>query len=133
MQQLTEKDFSIFKEEAKKWIDTFGLKDWDVTFDFSLLENSRAECCVNWHGKAALITLGQFPRGEMTQEDVRKSAFHEVCELLLSDMEFTALNEEILHAERKLMTEVARHAVIRRMENSIFKNHYPCLPTIRQN
>lgn len=122
MQQLTEKDFTIFKEEAQKWIDTFGLKDWEVTFDFSPLENSSAECRVNWHAKAALLTLGQFPRWEVTQDDVRRSAFHEVCELLLSDMEFTALNDEILHAERKLLTEVARHAVIRRLENSIFEN-----------
>lgn len=122
MRQLTESDFAIFKSEAKKWIALFGLKDWDVTFDFSPLESSRAECCVNWHAKAALITLGQFPRGEMTQDDVRRSAFHEVCELLLSDMEFTALNEEIPHAERKTMTEVARHAVIRRLENSIFES-----------
>ena len=122
MQQLTENDFALFKAEAQKWIDLFGLKDWDVTFDFSHLENSSAECFVNWHAKCALITLGQFPRGEVTQDDVRRSAFHEVCELLLSDMEFTALNEEIPHSERKLMTEVARHAVIRRLENSVFKS-----------
>lgn len=122
MRQLTEGDFALFKAEAEKWIALFGLKDWAVTFDFSPLENSRAECCVNWHAKAALITLGQFPRGEVTQDDVRRFAFHEVCELLLSDMEFTALNEEIPHAERKLMTEVARHAVIRRLENSVFKS-----------
>ena len=122
MRQLTENDCTLFKAEAEKWIVLLGLKDWAVTFDFSPLENSRAECCVNWHGKAALITLGQFPRGEMTQYDVRRSAFHEVCELLLSDMEFTALNEKIPHAERKTMTEVARHAVIRRLENSVFKS-----------
>lgn len=122
MQQLTEDDFAIFKAEAEKWIALFGLKDWNVTFDFSPLENSSAECLVNWHAKAGLITLGQFPRGEVTQDDVRRSAFHEVCELLLSDMEFTALNEEIPHAERKTMTEVARHAVIRRLENSVFKS-----------
>lgn len=121
MRQLTESDFAIFKAEVEKWIALFGLKDWAVTFDFSPLENSRAECCVNWHAKAALITLGQFPRGEVTQDDVRRSAFHEVCELLLTDMEFTALDEAIPYDERKVLTEVARHGVIRRLENSVFK------------
>lgn len=120
MQQLTDLDFSVFKAEAKKWIEVFGLKDWAVTFDFAPLENSIAECLVNWSAKAALVTLGKFPRGEGTQEDIKRAAFHEVCELLLTDMEYTALNEEIPHDERKLMTEIARHAVIRRLENSIF-------------
>lgn len=120
MKQLTEVDFAVFKAEAKKWIDTFGLKDWGVTFDFSPLENSYAECFVNWHSKAAIITLGQFPRRDITQEDIKRAAFHEACELLLSDMEFTALDEDVPHGERKVLTEVARHAVIRRLENSIF-------------
>lgn len=92
-----------------------------VNFAFEHLESSRAECLVNWTGKSCTIVLGKFPKDDMEIDDVRKSAFHEVCELLLTDMEFTALDEAIPHDERKVLTEVARHGVIRRLENSVFK------------
>lgn len=120
MQELTEQDFALFKTEAQKWIDSFGLKDWEIYFSFERLENSKAECVVNWTGKACMLKLGKFPRFDMSQEDVKRAAFHEVCELLLTDMEFTALNDDILLETRKSMTEVARHAVIRRLENYMF-------------
>ncbi|WP_304048942.1 hypothetical protein [Desulfovibrio piger] len=121
MNQLDNQAFALFKSECQKWIDLLGLKDWSVNFAFEHLESSRAECLVNWTGKSCTIVLGKFPKDDMEIDDVRKSAFHEVCELLLTDMEFTALDEAIPHDERKVLTEVARHGVIRRLENSVFK------------
>lgn len=120
MYQLTEDDFEIFKEEACKWIDFFGLKDWVVYYSFEHLDDCRAQCMANWSAKACSLTLGKFPERELTENEIRRHAFHEVCELLVSDFEFMALNEDVPLEERKRLTEVARHGLIRRLENSVF-------------
>lgn len=120
MQQLTENDFNLFKTEAKRWIDYFGLCDWAVSFAFEHLDDCRAECTANWSAKACVLTLGKFPERELTKDEIRRHAFHEVCEILVSDFEFIALNEDVPHEARERLTEVARHGLIRRLENSVF-------------
>lgn len=121
MIQLSEKDFIVFQEEAKKWIEFWGLKDWEVFFKFEHCESlDRAQCWINWRGRICTLVLAKFQPEERTECDIRKMAFHESCELLLHDMEAIALDEEIPHEERKGLTESYRHAVIRRLENSIF-------------
>lgn len=120
MFQLSEKDFDIFKSECLKWIDLFGITEWEISFSFEYLENARAECRINWLGKTCVICLTNFSP-KYDKFDIKKSAFHEVCELLLTEMEYISLDEEIPYDERKGLTESARHSVIRRMENSIFK------------
>lgn len=121
MMELKESDFEEFKKEAKRWIDLFGLKDWKVEYAFSELEDAYAQYSLQWQGKIALITLNKYPAKESSDYiNVKRTAFHEVCELLLADMEYIALDEEIPYSERKGLTEAARHGVIRRLENSVF-------------
>lgn len=120
MYDLTEEDFQIFKAECKKWLDFFGITEWEISYSFEYLE-SRAESRIHWRGKQCTFCLTTHsPKWD--KFDARKSAFHEVCELLLTEMEFTALDEEIPYKERKGLTESARHGVIRRLENSVFRN-----------
>lgn len=113
--------FEIFKDEARKWINLFGLKDWEIIFRFEETEDfDRAICGINWAGKICNLTLARWHSEERTEDEIRKYAFHEVCELLLTEMERIALDEEIPYTERKGLTEAARHGVIRRLENSLF-------------
>lgn len=121
MTVLQQADFDIFVQECKYWIDFFGIKDWSINYKFKELhENFRAECRVNWSGRVCSLCLSTVWKGEVTDLDIRRSAFHEVMELLLTDFDHTVLDDKIPLEERKYLAEVQRHSLIRRFENTIF-------------
>lgn len=121
MHELKSHQFEIFQEEALRWINLFGLKDWEIFLRFEETEEgNRAECRINWLGKICNLVLARWQSHDLTNGEIRKCAFHEVCELLLTEMEKVALDEEIPYTERSGLTEAARHGVIRRLENSVF-------------
>lgn len=121
MVELKEQDFQLFKDEADFWIKEFGLHDWSVTYLFEELDDAWAECRINWLGRVSTLVLNKWPSHERAKQEIRKSAFHEVCELLLTDLEYHTVNDAIPQEERERLTEMARHGVIRRLENSVFK------------
>lgn len=127
MVELKERDFQIFKDEAQYWIDQFGLLDWRIEFEFKKLDNDTyAQCDSQLLGRWAYLILNKWQTEQISEYQIRQSAFHEVCELLLQELRRTALNETIPFDERMILTDAAAHSVIRRMENSVFKNHTKC-------
>ena len=120
--ELTETQFEVFKEEAGKWLEFFGLKDWEIRFSFEHNDDfDRARCYTNWLGRICTLELARWQSEERSDEEIRKVAFHEVCELLLAEMENISMDEEVPYSERKGLLETSRHGVIRRLENSVFK------------
>lgn len=121
--ELEDHHFEVFKEEARKWMTFWGLTEWEVFFVFSPDEDGcRASCYTKHFDKICHLALNKRPDlcEPPNEISIRKSAFHEVCELLLSSLTFIALDEEIPYTERKGLTESESHAVIRRMENALF-------------
>lgn len=74
--ELPELYFEIFKDEALKWRDLFGLKDWEILFSFRHIENfDQARCYANVEGKICTLELARWHAEACTEEDIRKSAF----------------------------------------------------------
>lgn len=124
MKLTKEKQFEIFKAEAEKWIQFFGLQDWSVWYGQEDLteNNSLAESHMNYAGKiASLIINSERTDEHTTVEGIKKSAFHEVCELLLCEMDMVRKNTNPKKKSSAMFYENATHAVIRRLENSVFK------------
>ena len=123
MENLTsEKDFNVFVKECKKWIKVFGLFDWEICFEHFDNEDASAlaACYYDVPGKSAYILLYQnFYENEISDSLLKKCAFHEVCELLLGKLKCYC--ETDLKLTNNQIQE-AVHTVIRRLENSIFKN-----------
>ena len=117
----TPEHFEIFKAEAQRFIDLFGLKDWQVEFCHIHLEYSRANCRFSCQGKQATISLSTEwgEHDDVCAENVRRSAFHEVCELMLADIYGAATDADVTGRLREERLERATHAVIRRLENVI--------------
>jgi hypothetical protein len=118
--KTTNKQFALFEKEAQRWIDFFGLKDVEVFFQHDEgLENSRASFQHQPVDRMAILYLSP-DWDDMTPTDdlVRKTAFHEVCELLLSPL---ALVAESRYNVNPTDVEDAIHSVIRRLENSVFR------------
>ena len=113
--KTTKKDFADFKKECEKWIAYFGLIDWQVHFDHEERNDCRAAIYYDCSGKVCTITLNTIwthsaPGG------MKKLAFHEVCELLLGP-----LSEHAGAVYNHGIVQEQVHTVIRRLENTIFK------------
>ena len=115
MSKTTIKDFELFKKECKKWIKFFGLKEWRVEYILGCDSSDRAQVRFNNEGRTAYIYLTD--ELDLNNYQIRESAFHEVCELLLADpYHYLVIN----NVDKELINTMT-HTIIRRLENSVFK------------
>ena len=122
----TRSDFDIFKKECRLWVARLGLKGWRIGFEHSddyeeWSNGSMAMVSWNVTSKSAIIWLnknwGEIPFDE---KDVRRAAFHEVLELLFSEMTFIAGDRYA--TDGQFINE--KHSVIRTFENTYFRDDY---------
>lgn len=114
----TKEHFKIFKKECAKWIEFFGLKDWEVRYIHEKDYENLASISFNVSNGNVVFSLSiHWGTLKPTIHELKITAFHEVVELLLARLRALAraryvTPEEIIEAN---------HAIIRRMENSVFK------------
>lgn len=115
----------VFKEEARFWINELGLKEWNYSFILRECRSDNiAEVAYNNEAKNAVLSLNtRWLDGKMenvvyevTYERTRQTAFHEIFEVMLADI------EDVITEDPKNVTRIntERHRIIRRMENILF-------------
>jgi len=115
--KTTNKQFVQFKKECNRWIKFWGLTEWSVVFFHEKInDDCYADCTWNVEGRVASIRLNKEIDG-MVLFDPKKTAFHEVCELLLCELDGLARDRFI----SKSHISIAFHAVIRRLENCVYE------------
>jgi hypothetical protein len=119
MVKITPKHFSTFKQEVLFWVDYFGLKDWDISLQNKDIEENRANCCCNITAHRCVISLNVEYDEELNDFQLRKSAFHEVCELLL----WRLGNLGIEGYPHKYVDDET-HKIIITLENTVFSGSY---------
>ena len=115
----TEKDFNLFKKESMRWVGIFGLINWEIIFNKDPAEHNLAECTTIQSAKIATLSLQEDWSDCDQKKDtytIKKTAFHEVCELLLS--KFNALAHD-RHCRAEEIEE-ERHNIIKVLENVLF-------------
>lgn len=121
--KITKKQFELFKKEALKWLEYFGLKSWSVYFEQKKIEGCRALCTFNCVGGIATISLGTSWNEQnkifVTDEIIKRTAFHEVCELFLARLNDMVSQRYNLN-EGDVEEEI--HRIIRVLENTVWKN-----------
>jgi hypothetical protein len=119
----TAEHFEMFIDEAKKWIGIFGLVGWRVIFCHEDLD-SHAECWTKWNARIARLELSKSWAEDPKEELIRRSAFHEVCELLFDPLLMQASNCNLGTDQREIEMERARHSIIRTLENAVWEKEY---------
>lgn len=122
---LNEQCFDWFKLYANTLLNKFGIKEWAVKFEFEDLSanDGLAECRV-WRAdkKATLVLSTVWFNEEPTEQRVKESAWHEVLELLLDDMDAVLYMEELSNKEDKAYhMNRARHGVINRLISGVLR------------
>ena len=112
----------MFKKEAQKWLDYFGMKDWSIYYAQEKLDGIRAQCSFNCVGGVATLILNtswdEKDDSFVTNKIVKRTAFHEVCELLLgrlNNMASQRFNLDEMSVEEEI------HRIIRILENSVWE------------
>ena len=117
MTKLSKKNFEFFEEEGRRWLKFFGIYQWDCRFFFE--KNDEALARVEWNtseGIAVFYLAKSWGKDKVCKKTISQSAFHEVCELLLNE-----LNDMARGSARDVHVEEAIHRVIRGLENTIFE------------
>lgn len=117
--KISKEEFKTFVDECNRWVDFFGLKDWKIYYYQEKLKESFAECRVNGiENRIVSIVLNkELDKEDYDFFDLRKTAFHEVCEVLLYGLEYLATCRYL--SPEEITTE--RHSIIRRLENSVYR------------
>jgi len=123
MAKTTKKDFDVFKAECQKWIDYFGLKDWEIHYILDDDDENLGSCTANIGSMHATVRFAKewdevFPH---TPYEIKKTAFHEIiegvffCQLRIF-AESRAFDQAIFDSEM--------HKVVHALENSLFDEHW---------
>lgn len=110
--------FELFKKCVMYWIKHFGLYGWDIRLLHQEDEDSLAYTKFNVLNRSASIVLSKnWGDRIVTDIEIDKSAFHEVCELLMMRVRFA---EEARFVSTEKMGEEI-HTIIRTMEHLIWE------------
>ena len=112
--------FKYFEECVNRWVNYFGLYNWDVNVHEDTDENDEAmaETLSNVENKRADIYLiMDWNETEMTEYSLNETAFHEVLEVMLSEIRYIAGRRDIRFGE----IDSAIHSIIRILTEKIFK------------
>lgn len=105
----------FFIKRVHYWQELLSLMDWRIDmFTQDLGETVDAAAKVNFEGKCASITLNSKIGGKWTKKLLDKCAFHEVCEILLSQLAGYA---KTMTSDTEVNERV--HDIIRTLENVV--------------
>lgn len=112
-------DFKVFKAEAEKWIEYFGLKDWNCSIVHGRTESSdaAADCGMDGEARLSSITFDKQIEPRPKKNEIKYYAFHEVCHLLLS-----GLSKYARTLFRDTLITEEEHKIIQILTNTVFKD-----------
>ena len=118
--RTTKKHFLIFRTECEKWIDMFGLKDWETTYVHEPIKDL-AKCTTSILARDLVFYFTtNWPKDEpFSEEIIRRTAFHEVVEGgLLGRLRILAKLRWVKEEE----IDEEGHTVTRILENVLWKS-----------
>ncbi|KKN41197.1 hypothetical protein LCGC14_0725880 [marine sediment metagenome] len=115
--KTNKKDHQLFKKECKKWHDILNLKNWEIYFVHGDTDNDcRAQLLVDQKSRLATVYLAEeWESDVVTELLIKKTAFHEMCELFLYDV---TIMLSCFFASGVVEEEI--HKIIRTLENTLF-------------
>lgn len=113
-----EEHFNLFKKEATKYLELFGLHDWRVSFKHTVSDDEiNGECVYLIDSRYAEIRLAENIHSEPNDKNIAYIARHEVLELLLAPLRAMFYYEELLPSQKFSLGSREGHSIIRRIEH----------------
>lgn len=117
--RTTKEQFNTFQEEALKWQKKLGLTDWKLYFKHEVDDDRYGSC--TWSVSDSIATIMFTKKWDdlrpLTDSEISKCAFHEVCHVLFAY--YCAAAEARFSTQEQL--DSAEHSIIRRLETLMFE------------
>ena len=108
--------FELFQSEVVRWIEEFGLYDWDIDIELGSFTADAGDAEINYYAKYAKIKLGDNLSTEnLTDTEIKRTAFHEVFHVVLAGLYIRAKDRHWSNMEY----EIEEHSIINRIHNVI--------------
>jgi hypothetical protein len=126
--ETTHEQFEFFRCELLKWLRVLGLTDWKVYFQHGGTESDNAFAEIAheiWPYCDRVVNVRfaeRAPAYGITDENIRQTAFHEACEVLLIRL-YGMAGARWGVDPHEMLEE--KHAIIRRLENAF--GLYECI------
>ena len=105
--ETTKRHFKLFKGEIKKLLRIYGLISWEVIYEHdSIDQRTIATTAPELTSRIVVFTLNTRFEGEITDKELKETAFHEVLELLftpIEDMVCTCKKDEAREEVHKII------------------------------
>ena len=115
--KTTPEHFAVFEAAVRKWVDRFGLRDWDIDVKRGRCGGDEFAICERGEQHAGDITLSTRWGKPVTDELLERCAIHEVCHLVLADFAKAAEARFVREGE----IDEQEHTVIYRLENVLME------------
>lgn len=114
--KTTKQDYKYFKERVLYWQKELGQVNWAIHFKHEQLDDNFAETRMGNSSHVAVVALStDWVDDAVSNEQLNRTAFHEVLHLVLNDL--------VTEAKARYATEYdidrAEHAAIRILENLV--------------
>ena len=83
--KTTKKEFEVFEKACRKYIEFWGLYNWDIYIDKQKLDGTIAETWFKTSTNTATIWLNE---NQDSIYDMKETACHEVCHIVIADLEY---------------------------------------------
>lgn len=114
--KTTKADFKYFVARCGYWQKELGLMDWSIHITHEALEDKYANTIYGDESGVATIQLGlDWGEPPVTQEQLNRTALHECCHLLFSNLS----TEAKARYASEYDIDRAEHHIIRVLENLI--------------
>jgi hypothetical protein len=121
-----ETNINLFKKYVNKYINFFGMFDWEINFAICHEKNADASCAYYrldeaGEGCGQTVTFRyslDWIDSNVEEDEIERTAFHEVLELLLSKLRDFSSYKDVHISDREVDNEI--HRVIRIFENKVF-------------
>ena len=119
--RTTKTDFGIFIDECRKWTQLYGLRSFDIIYEWKDIDGGRAQSSYNVSTRLCTVTFNKlYDVCTYSEIDIRRTAFHEMTELLMAESA-TYIKK---YAEYNEMVRVV-HSVISVLEYTLFPMYLP--------
>ena len=100
MHKITKEHFAYFKKRCKHWQDVFGLKNWELFFSHTSMDQDEYSACTRrLDGYVATLFLAKQRDWPVTKDSLDYSALHEILHLLLARLSTNARTRFIQEAD----------------------------------
>lgn len=114
--KTTKTQYDLFVKKIHEFIEVFGLKSWDISFQYGNQdEGDQASVIFTLGNRVCTFGFSKTSSTKLSDTKISKLAFHEVCELFFADFRIH------MNQSEQIVDQII-HEKIRTMENILYEN-----------